>query len=161
MPWKALQGASLLQVKLRFPERTNNLVTDISNGLAPEPLFLPKDLCIFGFVFLNCIKMKEDYIHRTIEETILEAYKYFSVISLTGPRQSGKSTLAKHLFPQLAMYSLKNLQVRQFAENDPIAFLSQHPEGMFIDEVQRVPFLMDYSEASHCLKPMCFLMPVR
>ena len=88
--------------------------------------------------------MKEVYIHRKIEETILEAYKYFSVISVTGPRQSGKSTLIKHLFPQYAMYSMKDLHVRQFAENDPVAFLSQHPEGMFIDEVQKVPVLLEY-----------------
>lgn len=88
--------------------------------------------------------MKEVYIHRKIEDTILEAYKYFSVISVTGPRQSGKSTLIKHLFPQYAMYSMKDLHVRQFAENDPVAFLSQHPEGMFIDEVQKVPVLLEY-----------------
>jgi len=42
------------------------------------------------------------------------------------------------------MYSLKDLQVRQFAESDPVAFLSQHPEGMFIDEVQKVPVLLEY-----------------
>jgi len=84
------------------------------------------------------------YINRSLEKTILEANKYFSVISLTGPRQSGKSTLIRHLFPQYAEYSLKDLQVRQFAESDPVAFLNQHPEGMFIDEVQKVPALMEY-----------------
>lgn len=88
--------------------------------------------------------MKELYIHRRIERTILDAYQYFSVISVTGPRQSGKSTLIKHLFPQYAMYSMKDLHVRQFAENDPVAFLNQHPEGMFIDEVQKVPVLLEY-----------------
>ena len=88
--------------------------------------------------------MADIYIHRKIEETILEASKYFSVISVTGPRQSGKSTLLRHLFPQYAMYSMKDLHVRQFAENDPVAFLSQHQEGMFIDEVQKVPVLLEY-----------------
>lgn len=48
------------------------------------------------------------YINRTIENLISEAYKYFSVISVTGPRQSGKSTLLKHLFPHMPMYSLSN-----------------------------------------------------
>ena len=88
--------------------------------------------------------MKDLYIHRRIEETLLEAYKYFSVISVTGPRQSGKSTLLRHLFPQYAVYSLKDLHVRQFAQDDPVAFLSQHSEGMFIDEVQKAPVLLEY-----------------
>jgi|LSQX01.2.fsa_nt_gb predicted AAA+ superfamily ATPase len=88
--------------------------------------------------------MEEVYIKRTIEDIILEASKYFSVISVTGPRQSGKSTLIKHLFPEYKKYSLKDLNVREFAENDPIAFLNQHPEGMFIDEVQKVPMLLEY-----------------
>jgi len=88
--------------------------------------------------------MEKRYIHRRLEAVILEAYKYFSVICVTGPRQSGKSTLVRHLFPQYAMYSLKDLQVRQFAQSDPVAFLNQHPEGMFIDEVQKVPVLLEY-----------------
>ena len=84
------------------------------------------------------------YINRTIENLISEAYKYFSVISVTGPRQSGKSTLLKHLFPNMPMYSLKDVHVREFAENDPVAFLKQHPAGMFIDEIQKVPLLLEY-----------------
>ncbi len=85
-----------------------------------------------------------EYIHRTIESTILEASKYFKVICLTGPRQSGKSTLLKHLFPQALKYSLKDVNVREFAENDPIAFLNQSKELMFIDEAQKVPALFEY-----------------
>lgn len=88
--------------------------------------------------------MSVDYINRTMEDIILESSKYFSVISVTGPRQSGKSTLIKHLFPQYEKYSMKDLHIREFAENDPVAFLNQHPEGMFIDEVQKVPKLLDY-----------------
>lgn len=84
------------------------------------------------------------YIPRQLETVIMEAAKYFSVISVTGPRQSGKSTMLKHLFPNLPKYSMKDLNVRAFAEQDPQAFLNQHPEGMFIDEVQKVPSLLDY-----------------
>ena len=84
------------------------------------------------------------YLNRSMEAVIMEAYQYFSVISVTGPRQSGKSTLLKHLFPQYKRYSLKDVNVREFAEHDPIAFLNQHPEGMFIDEVQKVPVLLEY-----------------
>ena len=84
------------------------------------------------------------YIPRRLESVIQEAAQYFSVISVTGPRQSGKSTMLKHLFPQLSRYSMKDLHVRAFAEQDPVAFLNQHKEGMFIDEVQKVPVLLDY-----------------
>ena len=84
------------------------------------------------------------YLNRTIEGIIREASQYFSVISVTGPRQSGKSTLLKHLFPDVPKYSLKDVNVREFAEHDPIAFLHQHPNGMFIDEIQKVPQLLEY-----------------
>ena len=87
---------------------------------------------------------KQIYIPRRLEGVIQEASKYFSVISVTGPRQSGKSTMLKHLFPELPKYSMKDLHVRAFAEQDPVAFLNQHKEGMFIDEVQKVPVLLDY-----------------
>lgn len=85
-----------------------------------------------------------DYIHRKIEETILEASKYFSVITVSGPRQSGKSTLLTQLFPLYQKYSLKDLNILDYAKNDPIAFLNQTDEGMFIDEIQRCPQLLDY-----------------
>ena len=88
--------------------------------------------------------MEQNYITRTMEEVIKEAAQYFSVISVTGPRQSGKSTLLKHLFPAFKRYSLKDVNVREFAEGDPIAFLNQTREGMFIDEVQKVPMLLEY-----------------
>ena len=87
---------------------------------------------------------KNLYLTRSIEEIITEASQYFSVISVTGPRQSGKSTLLKHLFPNVPKYSLKDVNIREFAEHDPIAFLRQHPKGMFIDEIQKVPQLLEY-----------------
>ena len=63
------------------------------------------------------------YIPRRLETVIQEAAQYFS-ISITGPRQSGKSTMLKHLFPELPKYSMKDLHVRAFAEQDPVAFLN-------------------------------------
>jgi len=87
---------------------------------------------------------KQIYIPRRLESVIQEASKYFSVISVSGPRQSGKSTMLKHLFPDLPKYSMKDLHVRAFAEQDPVAFLNQHKSGMFIDEVQKVPVLLEY-----------------
>lgn len=87
----------------------------------------------------------KNYLLREIEEVVKDASKYFPVISLTGPRQSGKSTLLKHLFPDYIMFSMKDLNIREFAMNDPIAFLNQETEnGMFIDEVQKVPQLLEY-----------------
>ena len=84
------------------------------------------------------------YLNRSMESVITEAAQYFSVISVTGPRQSGKSTLLKHLFPQYKRYSMKDVNIRDFAIHDPLAFLGQHPEGMFIDEVQKAPILLEY-----------------
>ena len=95
------------------------------------------------------------YLNRTIEGIIKEASQYFSVISVTGPRQSGKSTLLKYLFPDVPRYSLKDVNVREFAEHDPIAFLHQHPGGMFIDEVQKVPQLLEYIQGIVDDNPDC------
>ena len=86
----------------------------------------------------------DKYIHRQLEGTIIEASRYFSVIALTGPRQSGKSTLLSQLFPLYDKYSLKDLYLLDYAEHDPIAFLSQTDKGMFIDEIQKCPQLLDY-----------------
>ena len=83
------------------------------------------------------------YIPRTMEAIIKEASEYFPVISVTGPRQSGKSTLLKHLFPSYQAYSMKDLHIREFAEHDPVAFLNSDMH-MFIDEAQKVPMLLDY-----------------
>ena len=95
------------------------------------------------------------YLNRTMECILREAAKYFSVISVTGPRQSGKSTLLKYLFPNVPKYSLKDVNVREFAEHDPVAFLHQHPGGMFIDEVQKVPQLLEYIQGIVDDNPDC------
>jgi predicted AAA+ superfamily ATPase len=95
------------------------------------------------------------YLNRTMEDVIKEASQYFSVISVTGPRQSGKSTLLKHLFPDIPRYSMKDVNVREFTEHDPVAFLHQHPKGMFIDEVQKVPPLLEYIQGIVDDNPDC------
>ena len=79
-----------------------------------------------------------------MEKTLREAWRYFSVLTVTGPRQSGKSTLLKHLFPEAVTYSLKDIQVREFALNDPVAFLGQTDKPLFIDEIQKAPDLIEY-----------------
>ena len=88
--------------------------------------------------------MEAKYIHRELSSVLEEAYRYFSVITVTGPRQSGKTTLIRNLFPHLPYYSLESLDIRSFAENDPIAFLNQNEEGMILDEVHNAPDLLSY-----------------
>lgn len=88
--------------------------------------------------------MEAKYIHRELSSVLEEVYRYFSVITVTGPRQSGKTTLIRNLFPHLPYYSLESLDIRSFAENDPIAFLNQNEEGMILDEVHNAPDLLSY-----------------
>lgn len=88
--------------------------------------------------------MEAKYIHRELSSVLEEAYRYFSVITVTGPRQSGKTTLIRNMFPHLPYYSLESLDIRSFAENDPIAFLNQNEVGMILDEVHNAPDLLSY-----------------
>lgn len=85
-----------------------------------------------------------DYIKRDIETTIVEAAKYFPVITVTGPRQSGKTTMLRHVFPDLHYYSLEDLDTRGFAMKDPVRFLHLHEDGMILDEVHHFPDLLSY-----------------
>ena len=84
------------------------------------------------------------YIDRSLEHTLREAWRYFPVLAVTGPRQSGKSTLIGHVFPDAEVYSLKDMHIREFALNDPVAFLHQTEKPMFIDEIQKAPALIEY-----------------
>lgn len=84
------------------------------------------------------------YIPRAMESLLLEASRYFPVVSVTGPRQSGKSTLLRHCFPSYKYVSMKDVHLREYALQDPIAFLNQTTEGLLIDEVQKVPQLVEY-----------------
>lgn len=88
--------------------------------------------------------MTVSYLERSITPAIKVATKYFPVITLTGPRQSGKSTLLRHMFSDVAYQSLEDPDVRLSATSDPKGFLSKYNEGVIIDEVQRVPELLSY-----------------
>lgn len=88
--------------------------------------------------------MKTEFIDRELATVIKEAAKYFSVITITGPRQSGKTTLLQNIFSELPYFSLENLDIQNFAINDPIAFLNQNPSGMILDEVHNAPGLLSY-----------------
>lgn len=83
-------------------------------------------------------------IKRESEKILLELYTSFPVVTITGPRQSGKTTLVKNSFPEKPYVSLENPTIREFADNDPVGFLNQYPEGAILDEIQRVPVLLPY-----------------
>lgn len=85
-----------------------------------------------------------DFIERDLAATLLDASQYFPVLCVTGPRQSGKSTLIKHIFNGYRRFTLEDYDVRSLAQNDPLGFLNQTNGGMIIDEVQRVPELLSY-----------------
>lgn len=83
-------------------------------------------------------------INRKLEILINENLRYFPIVTVTGPRQSGKTTLIRSMFSHLPYYSLENPDTRALAISDPVAFLSQHSDGMILDEVQNVPELLSY-----------------
>lgn len=68
----------------------------------------------------------------------------YPVVTITGPRQSGKTTLAKMIYPEYNYCNLENPEIRQLAENDPNAFFNSFPQPLIIDEVQRVPQLLSF-----------------
>ena len=84
------------------------------------------------------------YIRRTAEATLLDMAHQFKVLAVTGPRQSGKTTLVRHAFPDKAYASLENPDTREFALGDPRRFLQRFASGAVLDEVQRCPEILSY-----------------
>lgn len=83
-------------------------------------------------------------IDRVISPHIKKAAKGFPIIGILGPRQSGKTTLAKKIFPAYQYVNLELPESRRFAQQDPQKFLSQYSQYTIIDEAQRVPELFSY-----------------
>jgi predicted AAA+ superfamily ATPase len=84
------------------------------------------------------------FITRKIAPIIKAQQQKFPILALTGPRQSGKTTLLRQLFDDYRYVSLENPNTRSFATEDPIAFLNQYDNKVIFDEVQRVPELFSY-----------------
>ena len=83
-------------------------------------------------------------INRDIHSKVVELSKKFPFVLITGPRQSGKSTLVKMAFPDYTYISFSDLDVRNFAKEDPRGFIKTYPDKVIIDEVQKEPTILSY-----------------
>jgi predicted AAA+ superfamily ATPase len=83
-------------------------------------------------------------IPREAASSLRQLAGWYPVVALTGPRQAGKTTLARAVFPDKPYASLEDVDTRAFALADPRRFLGQFPEGAILDEVQRAPELFSY-----------------
>lgn len=81
---------------------------------------------------------------RHLQSVLQRFSSQFRIIGITGPRQSGKTTLARHFFSDLPYISLENLDTRARAKADMRGFLNSHKSGAIFDEVQHLPELMSY-----------------
>ena len=86
-------------------------------------------------------------IERTAQSTILRLAKSYPALVVTGPRQSGKTTLVRLTFPDKPYVSLEEIDNREFAQSDPRGFLNQYKMGAILDEVQRCPDLFSYLQS--------------
>ena len=79
------------------------------------------------------------YIERTLTPVLERAHRIFPVVTLTGPRQSGKTTLARHCYPNIPYVNFENVQTGMLFNQDPVGYLNSFQEGLIIDEAQLEP----------------------
>lgn len=99
-------------------------------------------------------------IKRKIEAQLKKASQQFGVVSVTGPRQSGKTTLVKKMFPHHEYINLENPAHLQAISDDPLSIISERKTGLIIDEVQKYPELLSYiqTEIDQSFKPGKFII---
>ena len=99
-------------------------------------------------------------IPRTAEACLKTFARGYPILALTGPRQSGKTTLARAVFPGMPYVSLENPVQREFVENDPRGFFKNYAEGAVIDEAQRCPALFSWLQGivDEARKPAHFVL---
>ena len=83
-------------------------------------------------------------IRRIAEDELRLLASQFRAVAVVGPRQSGKTTLVRNVFPEKAYANLENPDLRRFATEDPRGFLATYSSGAILDEIQRVPLLFSY-----------------
>ncbi len=83
-------------------------------------------------------------IPREAASKALQLAAQYPVLTITGPRQSGKTTLCRMIFGDKDFVSLEDIDERQYAQNDPRGFLGRFQQSVVIDEIQRVPDLLSY-----------------
>lgn len=81
---------------------------------------------------------------RQVAKELESLARDYPVVTVIGPRQSGKTTLTRYVFPHKPYISLEDLDTRNLAQSDPRSFLEQFPDGAIVDEIQRVPSLLSY-----------------
>lgn len=81
---------------------------------------------------------------RIMADELKNSAKKYPVVTLLGPRQSGKTTLVKESFPEKPYINMESLHERELAASDPISFLERYPDGAVIDEIQAAPKLLSY-----------------
>jgi predicted AAA+ superfamily ATPase len=94
--------------------------------------------------FVQFLNAKAVMIERDLKAKLEFLATKYPIITLTGPRQSGKSTLLRNTFPHYNYVSLENTEIRLLAETDPNGFLATYPDKTIIDEAQLVPKLFSY-----------------
>lgn len=87
-------------------------------------------------------------IKRHIEHEFLQLLGEYPIVTILGPRQAGKTTLARQLLPDYAYVNLEHPETRAFAQDDPKAFLAQYPGKVIFDEIQRLPELLSYLQVA-------------
>ena len=92
------------------------------------------------FAYNNSMEL----ISRTAENYLRQVAGHYPVVTITGPRQSGKTTLCRQVFPEKKYLSLENLDTRQYAADDPRGFLAGLADGAILDEIQNAPGLLSY-----------------
>jgi len=92
-------------------------------------------------------------IPRALEYKLHELAGYYPAVVITGPRQSGKTTLCQMAFPNKPYVSMETLDTRDFALSDPRGFLAEYADGAIIDEIQHVPQLLNYLQSDLDARP--------
>ena len=88
--------------------------------------------------------MSKTLISRTLASSFSDVFSVLPVITLTGPRQSGKTTLCREQFPELPYVSFEHAATLADVQADPVAFLNRYPKGVIIDEAQHYPTIFSY-----------------